>query len=330
MVKKRRQLDKFDRQLLYWMDLNCRASLSSLAKKMHTSSAKLGYRLAQLEKNRIIHSFITLIDYRKLGYRGYAVYFRLKEINEKEKKEIMEKVMNVPRVVDVLLTQGRYDLHITFLVENTDDASESLWHIRELLEKYTLDEKRCVHLRTEFFTREKFLDKGIEESTKEPRLIMHGHEKKLEIDDVDKRILIVMADNANWPMWKIAKEAKLGGPTTYNRIKKLEKRGVITGYTIKTNPNLEGFLFYRVLVNLHYIPEKRKKEFIGYLNHHPAIYRSSFLFGEYDLTYDARLANDSELRQLLGEVYSHFSNEVIRQDWVRVHDILKFSFFVKE
>ena len=329
MVNEKWELDKLDRQLLYWMDIDCRQSLASLSKKLHASPARLAYRLEQLVKSKAILSFITIIDYRKLKYRPYAMYYKLKEMPDERRAKMVGEICNIPRVIDVLLTYGTYDLQIVLLVKNTDEAAESLWLLREAVGEYAIDEMMLIHLKAHFFTHENFIDSEIKRPAK-PKVVLDTFKGEIKIDETDKKILGALADNANWPIWKIAKQTGIGGPTVYSRMKKLEKKGVIAGYSIKLNAGLDGFLHYRVFVKLKYITQKRRDELMRYLDTQPTIYRSSFTFGNFDMYYDARLANGTQLKELLREVYSHFSEEVIRQDWIRVTDIIRYGFYCDE
>ena len=56
------------------------------------------------------------------------------------------------------------------------------------------------------------------------------------MDDLDKRILRLLAKNARMPVKEIAKEVSLTSPAVSSRIHKLEQDGVISGYTVKVNP----------------------------------------------------------------------------------------------
>lgn len=61
-----------------------------------------------------------------------------------------------------------------------------------------------------------------------------------ELDDKDKKILNLLADNARMNSNEIYKETKIPQTTVYNRIKKLESDGVIEKFTIKLNKKLIG------------------------------------------------------------------------------------------
>lgn len=329
-MTKTHELDRIDKELIYWMDLNSRASLSGLAKKMHTSASKLRYRLSILEKNGDIQSYITLMDYRKLGYRGYAIYYRLKEMSDNQRKKILDELKKNQYVADILLTQGEFDIQLVLLTKTNDTAAEVLWRIRELMEGYVIEEKMAIHLKSLFFPRYGFLKKNDGFRFDKPRLVLDVPKKRVDVDETDKKILNVLSDNANWPLWRISKSSRVKGPTVYSRIKKLEKNGIIIGYSIKMNPNIGGFKAYRVYAKIRNLSKERREQLMAFMLEQKDIYRATWMFGDYDLFYDARLSDEAELRGMLREVYSNFSKEVIRQDWVRVHDILKFGYYVNE
>ncbi len=50
------------------------------------------------------------------------------------------------------------------------------------------------------------------------------------IDDIDRRILNILQDDARTPVTELARAVGLSGPSVHERLKKLEDRGVIQGY----------------------------------------------------------------------------------------------------
>lgn len=57
----------------------------------------------------------------------------------------------------------------------------------------------------------------------------------MAIDEKDLKILDVLKENAKLSTYKLAKKTLIPVATVHNRIKKLEKEGIITQYTIKTD-----------------------------------------------------------------------------------------------
>ena len=63
------------------------------------------------------------------------------------------------------------------------------------------------------------------------------------IDKTDKQILACLIEDARMPYTEIAKKVKVSPGTVHGRVKKLEKRQIITGATIKINYEIVGYAF---------------------------------------------------------------------------------------
>ena len=55
------------------------------------------------------------------------------------------------------------------------------------------------------------------------------------MDDLDRKILALLAKNARMPVKEIAEKVALTSPAVSSRIHKLETDGIISGYTVMLN-----------------------------------------------------------------------------------------------
>ena len=70
------------------------------------------------------------------------------------------------------------------------------------------------------------------------------------IDDTDRTIAKILQENARTPTAEIARQVGMAASAVHERIRKLEERGVIRGYTVRLDPRLLGrgllaFVFVR-------------------------------------------------------------------------------------
>ena len=63
------------------------------------------------------------------------------------------------------------------------------------------------------------------------------------IDKIDKLILACLVEDARMPYTEIAKKLKVSAGTVHGRVKKLERRKIITGATLKINYEIVGYTF---------------------------------------------------------------------------------------
>ncbi len=61
------------------------------------------------------------------------------------------------------------------------------------------------------------------------------------LDELDRRILEILAANARVSLKELAQEAGLSSPSAAERLRKLEERGVINGFTVNVNPARLGY-----------------------------------------------------------------------------------------
>ena len=321
------QLDALDRKILYELDLNSRVSVPRIARQARVSPARARYRLSQLIKRGVIRSFHTIVDYRRLGLRIYTANYKMREIGPAALHKLLRALSAEPNIIDVFITEGSFDVKISFLAADLDEAAEYLWLIRERLGPHVIEEALTLHLDSFLYSRDAI--RGGDRSDSHPkllyRLVVCG--ERVRLDEEDRRLLAALSVHADWPLWRIAKQAGMRGPAAYARIKRLEKQKVILGYSITLNPDLSGFSQYRVFVKMHYIPAARREELARFLQQLPAVWRSTFTFGDFDLLYDVLAPDSASLREVMSQVYGRFGPHIIRQEWVRIHDILKFSFY---
>jgi Lrp/AsnC family leucine-responsive transcriptional regulator len=62
-----------------------------------------------------------------------------------------------------------------------------------------------------------------------------------QLSDIDARILAVLQRDGRKPYADVGAEVGISGPSAYDRIKKLESRGVIRGYAAQVDPVALGF-----------------------------------------------------------------------------------------
>ena len=55
----------------------------------------------------------------------------------------------------------------------------------------------------------------------------------ITLDDVDRQLIALLRDNARLPVVALAKELRVARATVQNRLTRLEKNGVIVGYTVR-------------------------------------------------------------------------------------------------
>lgn len=70
----------------------------------------------------------------------------------------------------------------------------------------------------------------------------------MQIDDIDRRLLALLQENARLPIATIARDLNLARTTVTSRIERLETQGVIAGYTTRLGRKLQAPIRATVLI----------------------------------------------------------------------------------
>lgn len=78
------------------------------------------------------------------------------------------------------------------------------------------------------------------------------------MDDLDRKILTLLSQNARMPVKEIAEQVSLTSPAVSSRIHKLEQDGIIRGYTVLLN-RPAGQFYVDALISLSVKPSLREE-----------------------------------------------------------------------
>lgn len=77
----------------------------------------------------------------------------------------------------------------------------------------------------------------------------------MSLDDIDRRILTLLQQDARMPVKALAEQIGLSAPGTSERLRRLEDRGVIRGFTVDVEPRTLGFSM-QAIVRIKPLPGK--------------------------------------------------------------------------
>jgi DNA-binding Lrp family transcriptional regulator len=119
-----RPLDPIDRTILRLLQEDGRASIRSVAERVHVSRANAYARINRLIDDGIIRGFTARVDHERAGH-GASAYITLK-IVQNSWRTVREKLITLPGVVHIALVSGDFD--VLLLVHTVDNRS-----LRELV-----------------------------------------------------------------------------------------------------------------------------------------------------------------------------------------------------
>ena len=129
--------------ILKYIEKNSRVDLGELAVLLGTDEVTVANEIAQMEKEKIICGYHTLIDWDKVGREKVTALIEVKVTPQRNQgfDRIAERIYNYPEVTAVYLISGGYDLLVTLdgktLKEVSQFVSEKLSPVEAVISTAT-------------------------------------------------------------------------------------------------------------------------------------------------------------------------------------------------
>jgi len=120
------------------------------------------------------------------------------------------------------------------------------------------------------------------------------------IDDTDRELLALLRQDARMPVATLAAKLKVARGTVQNRMKRLERDGVIVGYTVRVKPQAEAHRI-RALMTI-VIEGNRGAEVLHALRGHPNVTGLHSTNGRWDLIAELRADSLEAFDRALGNI----------------------------
>ncbi|GAA2739761.1 Lrp/AsnC family transcriptional regulator [Kitasatospora cinereorecta] len=118
------RLDRVDRSILRLLQQDGRASIRSVAERVHVSRANAYARISRMVEDGVIRGFTARVDHERAG-QGATAYITLK-IVQNSWRAVREQLLQLPGVAHIALVGGDFD--VLLLVHTADNRS-----LRELV-----------------------------------------------------------------------------------------------------------------------------------------------------------------------------------------------------
>ncbi|MBI2662151.1 Lrp/AsnC family transcriptional regulator [Candidatus Woesearchaeota archaeon] len=299
-------LDLKDKKILYELDLNSRATLNEIAKKVGLSKQVVDYHLKNLIKESAIKQFYTVINFSKLGYTQYKLYLKFQNVNVEKEKEIINYWTQNKNSVWVASCRGRWDLATSILARDINDFGEILSNFINQYGLFVLEKDVLITQISPIFTKAYLTEK------KEKKKFTYGGKiEHYELDDIDIKILKILSINARLTILEMIDKLNLTRDIINYRMKKLTKDNILSQYRISINLEKINYRLNKIIMRLRSLTPEKEKQLITYVASHPHGMQYLKLIGSWDVELEFEVKDDEQLHEILLEIRNQFS-EIIR------------------
>ncbi len=318
-------LDLKDRKILFELDLDSRQSFRSIGRKVGLSKDVVSNRVKKLEDMGIIKNYYTVIDYSKLGYSNYRIYLGLQNTNPEIENEIIEYFVKNKIVFWVCKAKGPIDIEIAVWIKNIRDFDNFWEKTLQRYRKYFSKQIFSAYLNLYNFKSSYLLEKKINNANIIDSEITGLSKKEEKIDDIDYKILSLLADNSRMKTSDIAQKLNLSSITISNRVKNLVKKELIVGYRIFINFLKLGYEFYKVDITL--TDYNKRNKILDFIKTNPYLLYHTKTAGYADLEFDLVVKDVNQLIKIIEEIKIRFPDTIKSYNYFFQPEIYKIKYF---
>ncbi len=314
-------MDLIDRRILCELDINCRTPLSQLAKKLKIGRNVVDYRIKNLEREGVIEKYICSLNLGLLGFKTYKIHFKVRSI--KEEKDFVKFLIEHNLVINCVKEEGAFDYSVSIAVKNISELDDFLMvaknNFKDLIKDYVVS----IIVHSKIFKLNKLL---LGERKEMPKIEKYsGEEKKIEIDENDKKILRVLAQEANLPIVDLARRTKLSLDIVKYRIKNLSNN-LKNSFRVLINFNKLGYYTYVVMLKIRKATKQDEEKLVSWCAINQSVLYCSKRVGYYDFTINIAIKSIEELNNFITQLREEFSEVIDSYETILNSDILKLNY----
>lgn len=318
-------LDKKDRKIIKELFDNARKPYSEIAKKVQLSKEAVAYRVQRLRDSGVLTGFNTIIDVRKLGWKMFFAYLQLHHVGVGRDKEIMDTLTKNPHISWQVWCIGEYDIILKLFARDELHASTIMKDIeaslRPSLNRYVIDPLIEDHPVPKTFL---FPEEKREYGT----YIQWGSPDQVELSEVDRRILQLLAKNARISVTDLAVRLKVSRELVKYRLKRVEKEKVILKYRPEmwSEVQKEGWNLYFVMLKLGKLSPTLEKTLDSFITHHGNVNFFYKTVGSSDLQIEIQTRTTIEFNDILLQLRTMLKEVLKRYELLMILSEQKFTY----
>ena len=318
-------IDKKDRKLLYYLSQNARINHKQLGKKTGLSESSVSYRIERLKKEGVITNFTAKVNYSLIGHLAFVIIFRFSE-DIYENKDIIKYFKEHDYTLWAESMLGDWDLFVEFSAKNylhlIKIIEEVKEHFKDRLNNYE------VSFSTYIFKLDDLLEDLYKDLKLDPIQPIFWKTEPVEISKKDKQILKILTKDASLSYMKIARKLKLTFDVVRYRIKKLEEKGLIAGYSTTVNLQKLGFAEYLFKIKLSNTSKEKYKKLIRLIRGNNNITYASYDINQNSFFFICAYKTPNEIDKISKTFRKDFSDIIEKQEYWVMKEVLFVDLFV--
>jgi DNA-binding Lrp family transcriptional regulator len=297
-------MDKIDKKILNELIENSRIPLSKLGKNVRLSRENVYYRIQNMIRRKIIKDFVTFIDYKKIGFNHFTIFIEFDKIDKEKESQIIDYLKKEYNVSWIGILSGSWSLTFDVYTKTNNELNVFINKFFNKFNKH-FGNYIILNIQDSNYYFNKIINENVRPAIVEDSSIMR-------LDKIDLKILKELNEDSRISYVDIAEKLKLTPNAIKNRIKILEKKMIIQGYSISINHKEFGMEWNGLQIKIKKPSSEIEEKIKNYLKINPKVifYYQYNKSGIYDFDIGIIAKDSSELREFINDLRTNFYDEI--------------------
>lgn len=306
------------------MEKNARLSYRQVAQRIGSKKEIVAYHFNQLLKDKIINKMMPVFSITKLGIYACKIYLKLHGIDKENEKKLYDFLISNKAISWIARCTGKWDILIAIycqdIVEFSLKKNQILSKFSRFIQDYdvTLIEDALV------FSRDYLVGKSVDYRKS---LVFGGEKESVQIKDYDKEIIRLIRNDARFSITEISEKIGIDSRTVIARIRYLEKKEVLQGYTIFLNLQKVGYKLFKLCLYLSDYKIKDVDKLISYIKQNPNVIHIIKALGSWELEVEIEYDDIYKTYDYINELKTNFPEMIKRIDLAIIMEEVKWDMF---
>ncbi len=322
---------KKEQEILFELNINARTAINKIAKRLKMSQQGLAYRIKKLEEQKVIEQYITLFDYASFGYQGYKVLLMLNRLKTEQIECFRKALQTHSAVLSIEELSGHWDYMVVFATKNASHCNKEL---HDLLAQFPKLIKNYIVLTN--VVSYNFQRRYLTNSSAHSGVTIFGGDRTFaKLERIEKKLVKDLYEDPVIMYSHLAAKHKINPKTIISKIKKLETKGIIKGYSAVIDCYKYNYFPQKIFLKLDNLSIEKEEECMNFCRQQKNILRVSKLFGQWDMEIELEMKDTRELQDFCTHLRTNVG-DIIRNvetcSVIKQHKIanLPLSFFLEK
>jgi len=317
-------LDKIDRKIIYELGKNSRLTYKRIAKNINSRKEIVAYRISQMIRKGVITKFVPVFALSKMNIFSSKIYIRLHGLNKEAEKRLYDSLVSNKNIAWVAKAVGRWDLFLGMYTGDIIDFSQRKDAILSSLSKYVKDYDVAQIEDAQVFNRDYLINKT---TAYRKEFVFAGKPENIKLEKEELEIIRLIKNNARFQVLDIAKILGIDPRTVISKLKNLQRRGILQGYTVFIDLKKLNCQLHKLCIYLQNYDEKEISKLISFLKENPNTIHLIKSLGNWELEVEIESRDLAEIYDYISELKNRFPDTIKQIEMATITDELKLDFF---